>query len=141
MREDVYLMKCWHKDYAGDALSGWEEMGSERLQKMIEEEDKAFITPLVQKLFQHMNEWKHEPHFIALPEDYPIKKVKTPDGQIHEVIEYETYEILKIPHYLDVTLEDVKIILQCMNKSGVGKWSLIKLLEVWYLGYNEEASK
>lgn len=134
----MYLLKLWHRDFAGDALQGWENKAPDQLEKMFEEEDRAFITPLIKKLVKHMNEMKLEPQMPELPKGYVTEKVKTSDGNVQEVVEYEDYEVLKIPHYLDLTLEDVKAIVEVMSKTGVGRYSQIKLLNVWYLGYNEE---
>jgi hypothetical protein len=135
MLEDVYLIKYHAKMYAGDIQA--EDWG-ERTAKLIEEADKAFFTPTIAKLSKSLNEIKHEPHMAELPTGKSeLKRTKTPDGELREVAEYDSYEILKIPEYLKLDREDIKTLFDIIDKAGIGKWSEHKTLGFWYLGYNE----
>jgi transposase len=133
--EDVYLIKYHAKVFAGD---NWAEDWGERTAKIIEESDKAFFTPIIDKLSKSINEIKHEPHMAELPMGKnELKRKKTPDGELREVAEFDSYEILKVPQELKLTREDIKTLFDIIDKTGIGKWSEHKTLEFWYLGYNE----
>jgi len=138
MREDVYLVKYRVKSYAGDVLQGY-DLSKQRTEKFVEESDKAFLTPFIEKIRESMEqgETKHEPHMAIVPKGTQVRKERTPDGELHEVVEYESYEIFKIPRDLGLTEEDIKEIFTIMDKTGIGKYSTRKTLEFWYLGYNE----
>lgn len=134
MERDVYLVKYRKKIFAGDCKD-WTP-SKERLIASWEESDRKFISPLMAKFRNHIDDIEHSPHLAYVPKDAKLWKEKV-DGVIHEVAEFESFEILKIPRKLNTTIEDLEEYLGVFDKAGIGKHSTHKTLRVWYLGIDE----